>query len=341
MVCFHPDRNASHCHTVGRGPLPPQTAPTSDESRYEDFLRGIGSDRVLRNHSLAPHTTFGIGGEADLFVEAQTVEEFTEVVREARAHKVPFFVLGRGANILVSDKGYRGLVIRCAIGGIEFLGEHRVRVGAGIDTFPDLINATVAQGLGGLHHFVGIPSTVGGAMWQNLHFLSPAPDRERTVFFEEFVESARILCRDGSIKEVGVDYFEFGYDTSILHFKDDLVLDVTLRLIPTPQEDLRQVMMENLQWRDERHPDLWLYPCAGSIFKKIEGIGAGRLIDQCGLKGHRLGGAQIFHKHANIIVNVGGATSAEVQSLIVLAQETVERETGHRLEAEISLIGEF
>ena len=101
------------------------------------------------------------------------------------------------------------------------------------------------------------------------------------------------------------------------------------------------MMRENLRWRDEKHPDLWLYPCAGSIFQKLEGIGAGRLIDQCGLKGHVLGNAQIFHKHANIIVNLGGATAADVRNLISLAQETVERELGHRLQPEIGFIGEF
>jgi UDP-N-acetylmuramate dehydrogenase len=101
------------------------------------------------------------------------------------------------------------------------------------------------------------------------------------------------------------------------------------------------VIRANLQWRDERHPDLWLYPCAGSIFQKIEDVGAGRLIDQCGLKGHVLGNAQIFHKHANIIVNLGGATAADVVKLIELAQSTVERELGYSLRTEIGLIGEF
>jgi UDP-N-acetylmuramate dehydrogenase len=101
------------------------------------------------------------------------------------------------------------------------------------------------------------------------------------------------------------------------------------------------VMRENLKWRDDKHPDLWLYPCAGSIFKKIEGVGAGRLIDQCGLKGHILGNAQFFHKHANIIVNLGGATSADVRGLIDLAQSTVKEQLGYELHCEIGFIGEF
>jgi UDP-N-acetylmuramate dehydrogenase len=210
-----------------------------------------------------------------------------------------------------------------------------------VETFPDLIDATVARGLGGLHHFVGIPSTVGGALWQNLHFLSPAPARERTVFIEEVLESADILTQEGERRTVPTAYFEFGYDESILHHRDDIVLSATFRLTPTPIEELRRVVRENLEWRDEKHPDLWLYPCAGSIFKKIDGIGAGRLIDQCGLKGRIHGGAGIFHKHANIIVNLGGATARDVRALMDLAQTTVLEKTGYALVPEIELVGEF
>ena len=232
-------------------------------------------------------------------------------------------------------------MIRSEVDGIEFLGEGRVRAGSGVDSYHDLIEATVARGLGGLHHFVGIPSTVGGALWQNLHFLSPAPERERTVFIAEVTESADILTEEGERRTVDVEYFEFGYDESILHHRDDVVLSATFLLESAPVEELRRVMRENLEWRDERHPDLWLYPCAGSIFQKLDGIGAGRLIDECGLKGHVHGSAQIFHKHANIIVNLGAATAAEVRALIDLSQETVARELGHTLQPEIMFVGEF
>lgn len=307
----------------------------------ERYAQAVGPDRVRRNVPLAPHTTFRIGGPADLFFRARTPEELCLAISAARELGVPSFLLGRGANILVGDKGFRGVVIRCDIRTLEFLPDGRVLAGAGLDTFPDLINATVARGLGGLHHFVGIPSTVGGAVWQNLHFLAPAPARERTMFWDEFMEGATILTPDGAVRRVDTDYFRFGYDYSIIHETGDAVLDVSLKLVPTPIAELRRVIRENLAWRDERHPDMWLYPCAGSIFKKIDGIGAGRLIDECGLKGHAHGAAQIFHKHANIIVNLGGATAAEVMTLIDLARTTVARETGYELEAEIGLVGEF
>jgi UDP-N-acetylmuramate dehydrogenase len=315
--------------------------PKMLESAGAELRRRLGADRLQRDVLLGPLTPFRIGGPADLFYAARTEEELARVLLTARELEIPYFLLGEGANILVGDRGFRGLVIRCEVGGIDFLDDVRVRVGAGVKVYHDLIQATVARELGGLHHFVGIPSTVGGAMWQNLHFLSPPPERERTVFIEEVVETAEILSAEGEVRTVDLDYFRFGYDYSILHDREDVVLNVTFRLDPQPIEELRETIRENLQWRDDRHPDLWLYPCAGSIFKKIEGIGAGRLIDECGLKGHIHGGAGIFHRHANIIVNLGGATAADVRALIDLAQTTVERELGHHLEPEIGFVGEF
>ncbi|MEX2571498.1 MAG: UDP-N-acetylmuramate dehydrogenase [Gemmatimonadota bacterium] len=301
----------------------------------------LGAERVRRDVPLAPYTTFKIGGPADLFYEPETEDDLATALLLARELEVPHFLLGAGANILVGDGGFRGLVIRNQAGGIDFLEGDRVRAGAGIFVYHELIQATVARSLGGLHHYVGIPSTVGGAIWQNLHFLSPPPERERTVFIEEVVDEVEILSAEGERRTADRDYFEFGYDYSILHDRDDVVLNVTFQLERQPEEVLRDTVRENLRWRDDRHPDLWLYPSAGSIFQKIEGVGAGRLIDQCGLKGHVLGNAQIFHKHANIIVNLGGATAAHVRGLIDLAQSTVVKELGYELRTEIGFIGEF
>lgn len=315
--------------------------PNTSDLPVAALAARLGAERLERDVPLAPYTTFKIGGPADLLYRARTPDELATAVLAARELEVPFFLLGLGANILVGDRGFRGLVIRNEVETIDFLDDVRVRAGSGMKTYHDLIQLTVARGLGGLHHYVGIPSTVGGAIWQNLHFLSPAPERERTMFIAEVVEGATILAEEGDVREVDAAYFAFGYDFSILHVRRDVVLDVTFRLEPTPREVLRDVIRENLMWRDERHPDLWLYPSAGSIFQKLEGIGAGRLIDQCGLKGKVLGNAQIFHKHANIIVNLGGATAADVLALIDLARTTVHRELGHELKTEIGMIGEF
>ena len=325
---------------VSRSPTPPTTAMTWKD-RIPELARRLPGLVLERDILLAPFTTFRIGGPADLLVRVRTPEQMILAISEARALQIPHFLLGRGANILVADRGFRGLVIRSELQEIEFLNGMRVRAAAGVETFPDLIQATVSRGLGGLHHFVGIPSTVGGALWQNLHFLSPAPDRARTVFIEEVLESAEILTEEGDRRTVGVDYFRFGYDDSILQHRQDVALSATFRLQPTPEDELRRVIRENLAWRAERHPDLWLYPCVGSIFRKIDGVGAGRLIDECGLKGRVHGSAEISHKHANIIVNLGGATAGQVVHLIELARATVLERTGHALVPEITFVGEF
>jgi len=205
----------------------------------------------------------------------------------------------------------------------------------------DLIAESVRRGWSGLEHYVGIPSTVGGAVWQNLHFLSPAPERERTMFIQEVFESAELLDDQGARHAVDREYMRFGYDTSVLHAGREIALSVTFRLSPGDVGAMHRIMQENLSWRGARHPWLDIHPSAGSIFKKIEGVGAGRLIDQCGLKGFRIGDAQISHIHANIMVNLGHATASDVRALIAHAQGCVQERFGQHLEPEIGFIGEF
>jgi UDP-N-acetylmuramate dehydrogenase len=204
-----------------------------------------------------------------------------------------------------------------------------------------LIQDSVARGWSGLEHYVGIPSTVGGAIWQNLHFLSPAPERERTMFIADVFESCEILSEENERKTVGADYVNFGYDDTVFHHRQDVVLSVTFKLHRADQGALHRILQENLSWRGAKHPWLDWHPSAGSIFKKIEGVGAGRLVDKCGLKGYRVGDAQISHMHANIMVNLGHATSADVRALIAHAQREVEQTCGVHLEPEIGFIGEF
>src|SRR5215216_1389618 len=205
----------------------------------------------------------------------------------------------------------------------------------------DLIPEVVRRGWTGLEHYVGIPSTVGGAVWQNLHFLSPAPERERTMFIEEVFESAELLNERSERHVVDKAYMQFGYDTSVLHQGHEVALSVTFKLDRGDMGAMHRIMQENLSWRGARHPWLEIHPSAGSIFKKIEGVGAGRLIDQCGLKGFRVGDAQISHIHANIMVNLGRATASDVRALIAHAQRCVFEKFGQRLEPEIGFIGEF
>jgi UDP-N-acetylmuramate dehydrogenase len=309
-----------------------------------DALRHVlGPARLRQDVPLAPFTTFKLGGSADWYADVRSAGELAAVTRTAREHDLPFFLLGTGANVIVGDHGYRGLVIHNRARHRRLDPDTgRLWAESGAVVYPDLIEQAVSAGLSGLEHYVGIPSTVGGALWQNLHFLSPPPERARTMFLEEVVHSADVLTEEGERKTVGVDYFDFGYDYSILHDRDDVVLAATFQLNPDRRRDrMREIMDANLQWRAERHPPLDTEPSVGSIFKKIEGVGAGRLIDDCGLKGARIGGAMITHRHANIFVNVDEARAADVCALIELARDTVERETGYRLETEIDFIGEF
>jgi UDP-N-acetylmuramate dehydrogenase len=180
--------------------MPPTT--TLAGTALAELEARLGADRLERDALLAPFTTFKIGGPADYLYRALTPEELATAVLAARELEIPFFLLGLGANILIGDRGFRGLVIKNEAEHIEFLEGDRVKAGGGAKVYHDLIQATVSHCLGGLHHFVGIPSTVGGAIWQNLHFLSPAPERERTVFIEEVVERATLLTEEGEVKEV-------------------------------------------------------------------------------------------------------------------------------------------
>ena len=289
---------------------------------------------------MALYTTFKIGGPADLYYPAGSADDLAHAVGVARRAGVPLFVLGLGANILVGDRGFRGLVVRNEARAVTFHVDGRVDAESGA-IVGDLIHAAVARGWSGLEHYIGIPSTVGGAVWQNLHFLSPAPERERTMFIAEVVDSVEVLGADGSRRLVDHDGMRFGYDTSILHGGVDLALVVHFRLAKGDRAAMHRILQENLSWRGSRHPWLEHHPSAGSIFKKIEGVGAGRLIDQCGLKGFAIGGAQISHIHANIMVNLGGATAADVRALIAHAQKAVADKFDQHLEPEIGFIGAF
>ncbi|HVE79952.1 MAG TPA: UDP-N-acetylmuramate dehydrogenase [Gemmatimonadaceae bacterium] len=301
----------------------------------------LGAGRVKRAEPLAPYTTFRIGGPAELFYEATTADELADAILAAREHDVPYFILGLGANILVGDRGVRGLVIRNAARHFRFHDDGRLWVESGA-VVADVIKEAVRRGWSGLEHYVGLPSTIGGAIWQNLHFLSPAPARERTMYIAEVFESCELLTEDGGRFVADRDFMRFGYDTSILHERRDLaVLSATFRLERGDQAAMHRVLQENLSWRGGKHPWLDWHPSAGSIFKKIEGVGAGRLIDQAGLKGYRHGDAQISHMHANIIVNLGQATARDVRELIAIAQKAVVEKFGQKLEAEIGFIGDF
>ena len=316
--------------------------PSALHRRLAAALPGLDPARLRLCEPLARYTTFQIGGPADVFFEAHSADELAAAVTAAREAGVPFTLLGLGANVLVGDLGVRGLVIRNRADHVQIDAETGLVVAeSGATLWPTVIEACLDAGLSGLEHYAGIPSSVGGALWQNLHFLSPPPERERTMFIAEVVESAELLATDGTRRTVDREWFDFGYDYSTLHVTDDIALSGTFRLEPAARDRLREIVEANLEWRGARHPPLDTQPSAGSIFKKIDGVGAGRLADWCGLKGARIGGALVTERHANILINAGGATARDVRHLIGYVQETVEREQGYRLSTEIGFIGDF
>lgn len=292
---------------------------------------------IKKDVILSPYTTYKIGGKADYFYTANSKEELTRAIEMSKEEKIPFFILGTGANILVGDKGFRGLVIHNKAQGFRF--ENNLLIAESGAIIENLITASLKKNLSGLEHFAGIPSSVGGAIRQNLHFLSP--DRKDTLFIESIVKEALVL-EDCVEKKVGGKYFQFGYDDSILHHnKDIFVLEIVFELENKDKKLIKHQISENLAWRNEKQPQLWEFPSCGSVFKKIEGVGAGRLIDKCGLKGKQIGGAMVSPKHANYIVNIGEASAQDVRKLITLVQEKVLEDSGYRLEPEIGFIGEF
>lgn len=286
--------------------------------------------------TLAPYTTYKIGGPADYFIEIKSSDELKNVAISALNEKINIFLLGLGANILISDQGFRGLVILNRAKNIV-IDNDELTAESGA-TIEEIINLTKERGFSGFEHFAGIPSTIGGALKQNLHFLSP--DRKSTVYISEIVKEAMVL--DGEQEKILSNReMNFSYDDSIFHHKNLIILSAKFKLSTKPKKEIENIIFNNISWRNKRHPSWKKYPSCGSVFKKIEGVGAGRLIEQIGLKGKKVGGAKVSEKHANFIINNKNAKAEDVRKLIKLIQEQVKLKTGYFLEPEISFIGEF
>jgi UDP-N-acetylmuramate dehydrogenase len=297
-------------------------------------LRSAGlSDRLSEQVPLAPYTTYRIGGAADLLLEVMSADELQRTWQMAHACGVHCLVLGRGSNVLVSDRGVRGLVLvnRCA--GLVLGEDGNVRVDSGV-TLTAVARETTAAGLCGLEWAVGIPGSVGGAIVGNAG--------AHGGYVGDVLEAVTILDESGARRLNRCD-LGMGYRTSKLKAIPasngrPVILDATFALRPGEREVLEQQMTEWLHWREDRQPR---EPSAGSVFKRTVQYPAGFLIDQAGLKGKRRGDAQVSPKHANFIVNLGAAKASDVRALVEEVQETVEARFGARLELEIELIGEW
>jgi UDP-N-acetylmuramate dehydrogenase len=285
---------------------------------------------------LAPCTTFGIGGPARLFTQARTSGQLLAALRWAREQDVAHVVLGGGSNVLVDDDGFDGLVVRNAGShGIELLPGNHLRADSGV-AIERLLEVALRHGLSGLEHFAGVPAGLGGALRQNLHFLAPA--RDRLLFVGDLVTEATVLL-DGSVERVDRGWFDFGRDSATLRESGAVVLDATLRLAPADPAAIAATARANLAWRRDRHPRRAEARSAGCVFRNPDGVAAARAIDAAGLRGEAIGGAAISRRHANFVVNRGGATAADVRALLALARDRVARHSGLRLETELVEIG--
>lgn len=303
-------------------------------SHYAPLKEALGS-RLLENEPLARHTTWRIGGPADAFAVAKTVSELVEWAALATRRGLPWKVIGNGSNLLVADEGVRALVIKNACARIEIdergagSGQRRVRAEAGA-MLARVANLSASAGLAGFEFAAGIPGTVGGAVVNNAGAHGSC--------MAEVLDRVDALSSDARLLSFALDDLELAYRSS--RFKTNpgaVVLAAELLLLESDAVLVRRRLREFTRSRTSSQP--LTMPSAGSVFKNPEGSVAGMLIEQCGLKGRRVGGAQISTKHANFIVNTGGARAADVLALVELARSEVERRTGLVLEPEIETFG--
>lgn len=286
--------------------------------------------QIKKNIALASHTTFKIGGVADYFLTVETREDLIKAIKTAKKFKLPFFLLAGGSNVLVSDEGFRGLVIKFRNSKFE-VKDSKIVTEAGV-MLGELVNASAEVELTGLEWLAGIPGTIGGAIRGNAGaFGKSMIDLVRKV---EVLE----VDFDLKIKNYELDDCHFSYRSSVFKKKKGLIiLSAEIQLEKGSKEKILENIKRNLNYRKEKHP--LEFPSAGSIFKNPEDSSAGKLIGNCGLGGKKIGQAQISKKHANFIVNLGKAKAKDVLELIDLAKQEVKKKFGIELEEEIQFLG--
>ena len=282
----------------------------------------------LREEPLSKHTSFRIGGPAAVFCTPANAQQMACAARLCRQHGIRRYVLGKGSNVLFSDQGFDGAVLSTALmaGAPRIVGnEVFADAGLGLNT---LCKAAAAHGLSGLEFAFGIPGSVGGAVYMN----AGAYGGE----MRDVLLAVTFLDETGEVRTLPAGELELGYRTSIFERTGWCVLEAQLRLVPGDPAQIEAAMQELMARRVEKQP--LEYPSAGSAFKRPQGAFAGALIQQCGLRGKRVGGAAISEKHCGFIVNLGGATCADVLALADLVCKTVKEQTGYLLEKEIRVV---
>ena len=297
----------------------------------QKFIEILGNNRVLFDEPMSQHTPFRIGGPADVFVMTENYEQIREVLRLCKEEKLPFFVLGNGCNLLVSDSGYRGVIIQMDRNMEEIrLDGEELHACAGALLSSVAVAARNAS-LTGFEFAGGIPGTSGGAAVMN----AGAYGGELKDVLKEVTE----LTREGEILTIPADKLEMGYRPSIIKTAGYLVLEAVISLKKGDEEKIRAVMKELSERRTEKQP--LDYPSAGSTFNRPEGYFAGKLIMDSGLRGYRAGGAQVSEKHCGFVINAGGATAEDVRSLMDHVIRVVREKYGVTLEPEVKFLGDF
>lgn len=300
----------------------------------------FGEERVRRAVALSSYTTFRVGGPADWFFEPRSSEEIVTALGLAREAAVPVTILGGGSNVLIADGGIRGLVLHPKGGDVERVDQNHVRADAAI-TINGLVRWTIVHGAAGLETWAGTPGTVGGAIFGNAHFGGR--------LIGELVDSVHLATRDGLRQTVSAKEMSFGYDRSRLQDTGEILLSADFRVSDGDPARLRAAARESLAFRKRTQPlDT---PSAGCVFQNPErgrdvvpdGVpwSAGALVDRCGLKGTRAGGASVSATHGNFIVNDGSARARDIRLLIDRCRTTVRERFGVELREEIVYLGDF
>lgn len=298
---------------------------------YNQLIQIVEEKQVLCDEPMSKHTTFRVGGPADYFVMPQSIEEVQKIVAFCKKSEMPYYIIGNGSNLLVSDSGYRGVIIQIYKTMSEITVEgNLVKAQAGA-LLSKIGNIALEASLSGFEFAAGIPGTVGGAVVMN----AGAYGGE----MKDILVSATVLTADGAILTLYNEELELGYRTSIIAKNDYVVLEATYELQPSVKEEIRGKMDELKVQRVTKQP--LEYPSAGSTFKRPEGYFAGKLIQDAGLRGFQVGGAQVSEKHCGFVINKENATAADIIELMKQVSDRVMQEFGVRLEPEVKMLGEF
>lgn len=294
----------------------------------------LGDENVFENEPMSMHTTFRIGGPARYFAIVNSEEDLIKTIKLVREENQEYFVLGNGSNILVSDKGFDGVVLQLS-GEFDtiHLSGNNIIAGSGL-LLSQVAKTALDNSLAGLEFASGIPGTIGGAIVMN----AGAYGSE----MKDVVKAVRILWLEPdepTIETLTLDDLKLSYRHSILKERKGIVLDVKLTLKPGSKEEIKSIMDDLASKRREKQP--LEYPSAGSTFKRPEGYFAAKLIEDAGLKGYKVGTAMVSDKHAGFVVNTGGAKATEVKQVMDHVVHTVNQSTGITLEPEVILLGEF